>query len=147
MSETIHSTAVDIAAAPARAGRIGGGDEDMTKTNPGNASMVRSVLRRAALTALFLSLTPLWRPVQAEAPPQCAPAAPDQVRLQISVSGMRRTTRTTTVHFDTTLLGLPAEGLGFSNNPTLYLGPPDLSQVRFEAHPGDNPISVQMKYY
>jgi len=49
-------------------------------------------------------------------------------------------------HFDTTLMGLPAEGYGFSNNPTLYLGPPDLSKVRFQAHAGDNPISIQIKY-
>jgi uncharacterized protein (DUF2141 family) len=49
-------------------------------------------------------------------------------------------------HFETTLLGLPAKGYGFSNNPALYLGPPDLGRVRFEAHVGDNPVSVQMKY-
>ena len=50
-------------------------------------------------------------------------------------------------HFDTTLLGLPAKGYGFSNNPTLYFGPPDLSRVRFATHPGDNPVAIQMKYY
>jgi uncharacterized protein (DUF2141 family) len=50
-------------------------------------------------------------------------------------------------HFDTTLLGIPAEGYGFSNNPTLYFGPPSLSRVRFIAHPGDNPVAIQMKYY
>ena len=49
-------------------------------------------------------------------------------------------------HFDTTLLGLPAEGYGFSNNPTLYLGPPSLNQVRFAAHAGDNAVEVRMKY-
>ncbi|TWB41131.1 DUF2141 domain-containing protein [Nitrospirillum pindoramense] len=50
-------------------------------------------------------------------------------------------------HFDTTMLGIPAEGYGFSNNPTLYLGPPDLSKVRIPAQAGDNPVSVLMKYY
>ncbi|WP_189052098.1 DUF2141 domain-containing protein [Aliidongia dinghuensis] len=50
-------------------------------------------------------------------------------------------------HFETTMLGLPADGFGFSNNPTLYLGPPDLGKARFEARSGDNPIAIQMKYY
>jgi uncharacterized protein (DUF2141 family) len=50
-------------------------------------------------------------------------------------------------HFDTNALGIPTEGYGFSNNPTLYFGPPDLSKVRFSAHPGDNPIAIRMKYY
>jgi uncharacterized protein (DUF2141 family) len=50
-------------------------------------------------------------------------------------------------HFDTNSLGIPTEGFGFSNNPTLYFGPPDLSRVRFSVHPGDNPIAIRMKYY
>lgn len=50
-------------------------------------------------------------------------------------------------HFDTTWLGLPDEGYGFSRNPTLRFGPPDLEDVRIPAKPGDNPVSVQMKRY
>ncbi|MEA1648084.1 DUF2141 domain-containing protein [Nitrospirillum sp. BR 11164] len=50
-------------------------------------------------------------------------------------------------HFDTTMLGIPAEGYGFSNNPTLYLGPPNLDKVRIPVQAGDNPVSVLMKYY
>jgi len=50
-------------------------------------------------------------------------------------------------HFDTSSLGIPTEGYGFSNNPTLYLGPPGLSRVRFAVHAGDNPVAVKMKYY
>ncbi len=49
-------------------------------------------------------------------------------------------------HFDTTLLGIPAEGYGFSNNPTLYLGSPSLNQIRFAAHSGDNSVEIRMKY-
>ncbi len=49
-------------------------------------------------------------------------------------------------HFDTNSLGIPTEGYGFSNNPTLYFGPPDLSRVRFSVHSGDNPIAIRMKY-
>jgi len=164
-----------------------------------NARLRPGQLRQAALAALLLALAALASPARAQTASDCS-TAPDQVRLQISVTGMRNTAGSVTVtiypdepdhfldgkyklarqavpvtlpvthlcfafakpgyyavalfhdennngHFDTTLLGLPAEGFGFSNNPTLYLGPPDLSKVRFEAHPGDNPISVQMKYY
>ena len=50
-------------------------------------------------------------------------------------------------HLDTNALGIPTEGYGFSNNPTLYFGPPDLSRVRFSLHPGDNGVDVRMKYY
>jgi uncharacterized protein (DUF2141 family) len=50
-------------------------------------------------------------------------------------------------HLDTNALGIPTEGVGFSNNPTLYFGPPDLSRVRFALHPGRNSVEVRMKYY
>ncbi|MDE1147194.1 MAG: DUF2141 domain-containing protein [Azospirillaceae bacterium] len=132
--------------------------------------------------------------------PACDAANPDQVRLKISVSGMRSDKGNVTItvypddsahfldgaykvarqiipvalpvtetcialpladhyavalfhdensngHFDTTMLGIPSEGYGFSNNPTLYLGPPGLDKVRIPVQAGDNPVSVQMKYY
>jgi uncharacterized protein (DUF2141 family) len=50
-------------------------------------------------------------------------------------------------HLNTNALGIPTEGYGFSNNPTLYFGPPELAKVRFFLHPGDNPIAIRMKYY
>lgn len=50
-------------------------------------------------------------------------------------------------HFDTTWLGLPAEGYGFSNNPSLVVGPPKLEQTRIPVHVGTNPVAVQMKYF
>jgi uncharacterized protein (DUF2141 family) len=50
-------------------------------------------------------------------------------------------------HFDTSSLGIPTEGYGFSNNPTLYLAPPSLSRVRFFVHTGNNPVAIQMIYY
>jgi uncharacterized protein (DUF2141 family) len=50
-------------------------------------------------------------------------------------------------HLNTNALGIPTEGYGFSNNPTLYFGPPGLDKVRFSLHPGDNPIAIRMKYY
>jgi uncharacterized protein (DUF2141 family) len=50
-------------------------------------------------------------------------------------------------HLNTNALGIPTEGYGFSNDPTLYFGPPGLDKVRFALHPGDNPIAIRMKYY
>ena len=50
-------------------------------------------------------------------------------------------------HLNTNALGIPTEGYGFSNNPTLYFGPPGLDKVRFALHSGDNPIAIRMKYY
>ncbi|HVJ55678.1 MAG TPA: DUF2141 domain-containing protein [Aliidongia sp.] len=159
----------------------------------------RTVLGLAALSSLLL-LASGYRQAHADASPACDPADPNQVRLQVSVSGMRSTAGNVTItiypdepdhfldgayklarqivpvvlpvtqacfaftapgyyavalfhdengngHFDTTLLGVPAEGYGFSNNPTLYLGPPDLSKVRVALHAGDNPVAIKMKYY
>ncbi len=50
-------------------------------------------------------------------------------------------------HYDTNFLGLPVEGAGFSKNPTLFVGPPRLSQVLIPVHQGDNAVSVKLKYY
>ncbi|HEX4504510.1 MAG TPA: DUF2141 domain-containing protein [Alphaproteobacteria bacterium] len=50
-------------------------------------------------------------------------------------------------HLNTNTLGIPTEGAGFSNNPTLYFGPPSLEKVRFPLHPGDNSLDVRVKYY
>ena len=50
-------------------------------------------------------------------------------------------------HFDTTWLGIPDEGYGFSRDPKLFLGPPDLDQVRIPVKVGDNPVSIEMKHY
>lgn len=50
-------------------------------------------------------------------------------------------------HFDTNALGIPVEGYGFSNDPTLYFGPPSLDKVRIAVHAGENPVAIRMKYY
>lgn len=50
-------------------------------------------------------------------------------------------------HFDTTWLGLPDEGYGFSRNPTLRFGPPRLKDVRIPVHVGDNQVLVSIKHY
>jgi uncharacterized protein (DUF2141 family) len=47
---------------------------------------------------------------------------------------------------DETWLGLPAEGFGFSNNPRLRLGPPDLDAVLFVVPAGDLTINIQLRY-
>ena len=48
--------------------------------------------------------------------------------------------------FNRTLLGLPAEGFGFSNNPETKVGLPPLSQTRFKLSSGEGSISIQMRY-
>jgi len=48
--------------------------------------------------------------------------------------------------FDRTLVGLPAEGFGFSNDPETKTGLPPLSAVRFRVGPGERSSTIQMKY-
>lgn len=48
--------------------------------------------------------------------------------------------------FDRTLVGLPAEGFGFSNDPETKTGLPPLSAARFRVGAGERTISIQMKY-
>lgn len=47
---------------------------------------------------------------------------------------------------DRSLVGLPTEGWGFSNNPTGLVGIPPFAKVRFEAKAGTSAISVQVNY-
>lgn len=49
--------------------------------------------------------------------------------------------------FNRTLVGLPAEGFGFSNNPETKVGLPPLSAVRFAVTAGaERPLTIQMRY-
>lgn len=48
--------------------------------------------------------------------------------------------------FDRTLLGLPAEGFGFSNDPDTKTGLPPFGSVRFRVGPGERLSTIQMKY-
>jgi len=148
-----------------------------------------------------LTLCSVWLPARAAATSTaCNPADHNQVRLQVSVSGMRSdkgpiiitiypdqakrfldgkyklarqqlpviqpVSHTCFVvaapgyyavalfhdkndnhHFDTNWLGIPVEAYGFSRNPKLHFGPPDLGEVRFAAHVGDNPVAITMQRY
>ncbi len=47
--------------------------------------------------------------------------------------------------FDRTLVGLPAEGFGFSNDPETKVGLPPLSAVRFQLA-GEKTVPIQMRY-
>lgn len=49
-------------------------------------------------------------------------------------------------HFGRSLLGLPAEGYGFSNNPKSLIGLPSFEAVRFPAAAGDNPLAIDLVY-
>jgi uncharacterized protein (DUF2141 family) len=49
-------------------------------------------------------------------------------------------------HFDRTLLGLPAEGYGFSNNVTPLLGLPSFDSVIFPVGAADTSITIKLRY-
>jgi uncharacterized protein (DUF2141 family) len=49
-------------------------------------------------------------------------------------------------NFDRTLMGMPREGFGFSNDPETKMGLPPLSAVRFPVGPNGRTVSVHMKY-
>lgn len=48
--------------------------------------------------------------------------------------------------FNRTLVGLPAEGFGFSNNPETKVGLPALSAARFNVGSVERSLSIQMRY-
>lgn len=48
--------------------------------------------------------------------------------------------------FNRTFVGMPNEGFGFSRNPKTRLGLPSLSEVRFAAAAGDNPVEIRLTY-
>ena len=49
-------------------------------------------------------------------------------------------------HFDRSLIGLPLEGYGFSNNAAIFMGPPSFASVRFTVQPGDNHVTIKLRY-
>jgi uncharacterized protein (DUF2141 family) len=48
--------------------------------------------------------------------------------------------------FDRNLVGLPAEGFGFSNNPETTIGLPPISAARFHLSAGEGSVTIQMRY-
>ena len=48
--------------------------------------------------------------------------------------------------FNRTLVGLPAEGFGFSNNPETRVGLPPLSAARFATGSGEKTVVIQTRY-
>lgn len=48
--------------------------------------------------------------------------------------------------FDRNWIGLPIEGFGVSNNPTLFLAPPSFEESAFEVKEGLTHVEVEVKY-
>jgi uncharacterized protein (DUF2141 family) len=48
--------------------------------------------------------------------------------------------------FNRTVLGLPTEGFGLSNNPPIHLSAPSFASVRFEAGEGETTVKIHMHY-
>ena len=49
-------------------------------------------------------------------------------------------------HFDRTLLGLPAEGYGFSNDAPTPFGPPAFNATRFSVPAAGTRIAIRLRY-
>lgn len=48
--------------------------------------------------------------------------------------------------FNRSLIGMPTEGFGFSNDAPTKIGLPKFEAVRFRVKPGDNRITVKLRY-
>jgi uncharacterized protein (DUF2141 family) len=48
--------------------------------------------------------------------------------------------------FNRTIIGMPAEGFGLSNNPSTKTGLPSFKSVRFEAGPGETQTRITLRY-
>lgn len=48
--------------------------------------------------------------------------------------------------FNRTMVGLPTEGFGFSNDPETRLGLPSISATRFRLTPGGGSVVIRMRY-
>jgi uncharacterized protein (DUF2141 family) len=49
-------------------------------------------------------------------------------------------------HFGRTLIGMPAEGYGFSNNARIFLAPPPFRSVQFPVGAGVTRIAIRLRY-
>lgn len=47
---------------------------------------------------------------------------------------------------NTNFLGIPKEGIGFSNNPSIWKGGPDYEGIKFDFTPEQTTISIKIKY-
>ena len=48
--------------------------------------------------------------------------------------------------FNRTLIGLPAEGFGFTNDPSTVTGLPSFKSVRFQVGPGETQLPIKLRY-
>ncbi len=82
-----------------------------------------------------------------------APSHPGDV--QVTVSGIPPGTyaaqayqdETDAGHIRRTLLGVPEDGLGFSNNARMIFGPPRFDDAAFTVGPGAITIHFRLRYY
>ena len=48
---------------------------------------------------------------------------------------------------DRDLIGIPTEGIGFSNNAPFRFGPPSWDDARFELAPGGGRVTLRLRYF
>ena len=52
------------------------------------------------------------------------------------------------LQMDTNFFGIPKEGFGFSNNPTIFTGPPSFTKVKFIVKENQNKsITIKLKHF
>ena len=69
-------------------------------------------------------------------------AAPDKGRYAVVVYHDENDNH----KFDRNWIGLPTEGFGVSNNPTLFLAPPNFEESAFEVNGDLTNVEVEIKY-
>ncbi len=48
---------------------------------------------------------------------------------------------------ETGMLGIPKEGVGFSNDPRIIKGTPSFEKTRFEFNEGNREVEIAVKYF
>lgn len=48
---------------------------------------------------------------------------------------------------DTNFLGIPSEGFAFSNNPTIFFGPPSFSKAKFSVNKKKSVVKIEFKNF
>ena len=83
-----------------------------------------------------------WQPVAGQGTVDVCLTAPEPGTYAVAVYHDENAN----VKFDKNWIGLPVEGYGISNNPSIFLGPPSFDEAKFEALIGPTVIPVEIRY-
>lgn len=51
------------------------------------------------------------------------------------------------IKLDKNLIGIPSEGIGFSNNPTVLFSSPNYEKCKFEVNKNQTDVEIKLKYF